>query len=400
MEFALILLAVLSVVLIVIVLVLVGILLKRKPQNNDEIFLERLDKLCMMSERILSVDERQEQVQAIAVQVQRERLEEVNQSIYNLNQNIQQRIDYLRESVSRSIDNMSKNNENQLEKMRDVVDEKLTKTLETKLMQSYAVINEQLEAVHKGLGEMQSFAKDTRDLKNVLTNVKNRGTWGEIQLDNILEQMLNTTQYVRNFAVNDNSNERVDFAIKFPAKESGEVYLPIDAKFPMEEFQRIITASENADKEALLKAIKGLEQRVKDEAKSISEKYIIPPKTTDFAIMYVPLESLYAEILKIDGLFDTLQNKFRVMICGPTTIGALLNSLQMGFKTIQIENRSKELWRLLSAFKNEFLRFTDVLVKTQKKITEAGSTIEIMAKKTERINRSLENVDSYLLEEN
>lgn len=290
---------------------------------------------------------------------------------------------------------LAQDNEKKLEQMRQTVDEKLNVSLENRLSQSFNIINERLQSVYEGIGVMKQLATGVGDLKKVLNNVKTRGTWGEIQLENLLEQILTKEQYLCQVNINPKNADRVDFVIKMPGKDdSGEVYLPIDAKFPIEDYQRIIDASENGNKEELDMAVKGLERRVKEEAKKIKEKYILIPKTTDFAVMYVPIEGMYAEILRINGLTEMLQQQYKIVICGPTTLSALLNSLQLGFKSLSIEKRSSEVWNLLSTFKVEFGKFVELLAKTQKKLLEASNTIELATKKSRTIDRKLKNVSS------
>lgn len=296
-----------------------------------------------------------------------------------------------RATLEQRLNALRAENESQLEKMRNVVDEKLNQTLETRLNKSFEIINQRLEAVYKGLGEMQGLARGVGDLKKVLSNVKVRGTFGELQLNSLLEQILTADQYVSNFNLDPNSNERVDFAVKLPGKSEQTVWLPIDSKFPMEEYQRLLDASDACNAELYEKSAKLLEARIMAEGKKIAEKYILPPRTTDFAILYLPMEGLYAEALKRQGMIEKLQG-IRIVLCGPTTLGALLNSLQLGFKTLAIEKRSAELWQLLSAFKTEFMRFTEILTRTQKKLSEASDTIEDAARKTRTIQRKLSTV--------
>lgn len=296
-----------------------------------------------------------------------------------------------RATLEQRLNALRAENESQLEKMRNVVDEKLNQTLETRLNKSFEIINQRLEAVYKGLGEMQGLARGVGDLKKVLSNVKVRGTFGELQLNTLLEQILTSDQYVSNFNLDPNSNERVDFAVKLPGKNEQTVWLPIDSKFPMEEYQRLLDASEACNSELYEKSARQLEVRIMTEGKKIAEKYILPPRTTDFAILYLPMEGLYAEALKRQGMIENLQ-RIRIVLCGPTTLGALLNSLQLGFKTLAIEKRSAELWQLLSAFKTEFVRFTEILTRTQKKLSEASDTIEDAARKTRTIQRKLSSV--------
>lgn len=282
-------------------------------------------------------------------------------------------------------------NEKKLEEMRQTVDEKLNVSLERRLTESFNVINNRLQSVYEGLGEMKQLASGVGDLKKVLTNVKTRGVWGEVSLSNLLEQMLSHDQFASQ--VNIKGQERVDFAIFLPGKDDQTVLLPIDAKFPLEDYQRLVEASDRSDPEAIELALKAIEKRVKEEAKSIHDKYIELPKTTDFAVMYLAIEGLYAEVLRRSGLAESLQRDYKVTICGPTTLTALLNSLQLGFKTLSIEKRSSEIWQLLGVFKQEFGKFVDLLMKTQKKLAEASNTIEFATKKSRTIERKLRNVD-------
>jgi DNA recombination protein RmuC len=279
--------------------------------------------------------------------------------------------------------------------MRNTVDEKLHSTLEKRLGESFKLVSEQLESVHKGLGEMQSLASGVGDLKKILTNVKTRGILGEIQLENLLDQILTPEQYAKNVITKKGGNERVEFAIKLPGrneKNDSEVWLPIDAKFPREDYEKLIDAYEIGNLQLAEEAARQLETRIKAEARDIREKYLDPPQTTDFGIMFLPVESLYAEILRKPGLFEILQREFRVIVTGPTTLAALLNSLQMGFRTLAIEKRSSEVWALLGAVKTEFSKFNEILVKTQKKLQEASDTIESAAKKSRTIEKKLKDV--------
>lgn len=399
----------LSVVTIILVVVVIALLFKRKGESGVNIDTNEIARIIKAEDEKMLNDIGRYLSQSIDIitknielmsNIQKERLENVEKRIYVLNENVVKSLQAVRDVFERSVEKIRSSNEKELKEMREVVDEKLSSTLENRLNKSFNIINERLEAVYKGLGEMQGLAKGVGDLKKVLTNVKTRGTWGEVQLDNLLSQILTSGQYERNVRINPRLDERVDFAIKLPGKEHGEVLLPIDAKFPLEEYQRIISASENMDKAELEKNKKGLENRIKEEARSISSKYILPPRTTDFAILYLPLESLYAEVLKREGLVDNLQRDYRIVICGPTTLGALLNSLQMGFKTVAIETRSRELWNLLAVFKNEFNKFTEVLQKTERKLSEAGDTLSDVTKKTMSISKKLNNVDSIAYENN
>ncbi len=306
---------------------------------------------------------------------------------------VEEKTEKMRGSVEQNMKFMSEQNNIALEKMRNVVDEKLSATLETRLNKSFEVINQSLLQVNRGLGDMQNLAKDVGGLKSVLQNVKVRGTWAEMQLENLLSQMLTNDQFAKQCVVNKKTSERVDFAIRLPGKEE-EVLLPIDSKFPIEEYNRLITASQSGDLEASERALKNLELRVREEAKSISQKYINVPVTTDFAIMYLPIEGLYAEVLRRDGLYEQLQRNYKIIVCGPSTLGAMLSSLQMGFKTVAIEKKSSEIHRLLLVFKTEFSKFNELLEKTQKKISEASHTIDDATRKTRTISKKLNKVEA------
>ena len=303
-----------------------------------------------------------------------------------------QKLNRISDIISQNLNTLQERNEIKLEQMRQTVDEKLSSTLEKRLGESVKIITQGLDTVSKGIGEMQSLATGVGDLKRVLTNVKTRGGWGEVQLSSLLEQIFSKAQYKEQVQIKKNSSERVDFAVVLPGKNDGELLLPIDAKFPMEDYSRLCSASEQNNLQEIEIQSKNLELRIKEEAKSISEKYICPPQTTDFAVMYLPVEGLYAEVIRKPALCETLQHKYKVMVCGPTTLTALLNSLQMGFKTLAIEKRSSEIWNTLSVFKMEFGKFVDLLSKTQKKIDEASDTLEFATKKTKTIQRKLKDV--------
>ncbi|MFZ2188695.1 MAG: DNA recombination protein RmuC [Candidatus Moraniibacteriota bacterium] len=301
------------------------------------------------------------------------------------------RMEHVRETIEKRLDNIQKDNSEKLEKMRETVDEKLHATLEKRLGESFKLVSERLELVHKGLGEMQTLASGVGDLKKVLQNVKTRGTWGEVQLGTLLDQIMTIEQYEKNVATKKDSNDRVEFAIKIPAKDEKlkNIWLPIDAKFPLEDFQNLIDAEEKCDIALIASLGKALEVRIKSEAKDIKEKYLDPPYTTDFGILFLPIEGLYAEVLRRPGLADTLQRDYKVIVTGPTTIAAILNSLQMGFRTLAIEKRSSDVWATLGAIKTEFSTFGDLLDKTHKKLQEASNTIESASRKSRTIERKL-----------
>ena len=319
----------------------------------------------------------------------------LSRQLTTLTQSSEQRLERMRDTVESRLKNLQDDNNQKLEKMRETVDEKLHSTLEKRLGESFRLVSERLEKVQEGLGEMKSLATDVGGLKRVLTNIKTRGTWGEIQLGNLLEQILTSGQYDRNVVTRPGSNDRVEFAIRLPGRDGerdAPVWLPIDAKFPQEDYQRLIDAQEQANPALVEEAARMLESRIKGEAKAIREKYLAPPHTTDFGIMYLPTEGLYAEVLRRPGLFDTLQRDFRVVITGPTTLLAVLNSLQMGFRTLAIEKRSSEVWILLGAVKAEFGKFGEILERTQKKLQEASNTIEHAATRSRVIERKLKDV--------
>jgi len=320
---------------------------------------------------------------------------ELNDSLKALSQSNEQKLEAVRATVQQQLTTLQADNNTKLEQMRATVDEKLQATLEKRLGDSFKLVSERLEQVHKGLGEMQTLASGVGDLKRVLTNVKTRGTWGEVQLGALLEQILAREQYEVNVATRPNANERVEYAIRLPGREQdGQVWLPIDAKFPIEDYQRLLDAQERADVAAVEEASKLLETRLKQEAKTIREKYIEPPHTTDFAILYLPTESLYAEALRRPGLTELLQREHRITLAGPTTLAAMLNSLQMGFKTLAIEKRSSEVWQVLGAVKTEFGKFGEVLAKTKKKLQETVNTIDNAETRTRQITRKLKSVEA------
>ena len=294
--------------------------------------------------------------------------------------------------LQQGLTKLQEDNEKKLEQMRQTVDEKLNASLERRLSESFNIISQRLEQVYRGLGEMQNLATGVGDLKRVLTNVKSRGVYGEISLNALLEQILASSQFDKQVQIKANSLERVDFAVKLPGKDEATVLLPIDAKFPIEDYQRLCDAIDKGTTSEIELAQKQLERRVKEEAKSIRDKYIVLPKTTDFAVMYLATEGLYAEVVKNAGLVETLQRQFKVIVCGPTTITALLNSLQLGFKTLAIEKRSSEIWKLLGMFKQDFEQFATLLAKTQKKLEEATNTIDSATKRTQIISKKLRNV--------
>ena len=327
-------------------------------------------------------------------QVQQSQLETFSTRITKLTESNEKKLDELRTAVETKLGQIQNDNALKLEEMRRTVDEKLQGTLEKRLGESFKLVSERLEQVHKGLGEMQTLAVGVGDLKKVLTNVKTRGTWGEIQLGSLLEQILTAEQFARNVATKQNTAERVEFAVRLPGRdgEGKAVWLPIDAKFPKEDYERLLEAAERGDPAGVEDAAKQLEARIKLDAKNLRDKYLDPPNTTDFGILFFPTEGLYAETLRRPGLADILQRDFRVMVAGPTNLAAFLNSLQMGFRTLAVQKRSSEVWTLLGAVKTEFGKFGEVIEKVQKKIQEAGNAIDSAAGKTKTIQRKLRDV--------
>lgn len=394
--------------LLIVNLLLLGALFIRKPGGPD---LQLENQLAVLKENQEKLERQFREEMAKnreeSTKSSREGREEMAKSLTSFNESFssqfrnliminEQKLDKLRETVEKQLKDLQEDNSKKIEQMRATVDEKLHATLEQRLGESFKLVSERLEQVHKGLGEMQTLASGVGDLKKVLTNVKTRGTWGEVQLNSLLEQILTPDQYVANVATKKGSGDRVEFALKLPGKDEkqGFIYLPIDAKFPQEDYQRLVEAQENADPVQAEEAARQLEARIKLEAKNIKEKYLDPPQTTDFGIMFLPTEGLYAEVLRRTGLSEGLQRDHRIMIAGPTTLAALLNSLQMGFRTLAIEKRSSEVWEILGAVKTEFGKFGDMLEKTQKKLQEASNTIDSAAVRTRAIERKLKEVEA------
>lgn len=322
---------------------------------------------------------------------QSEQLESFGRTFNSLAQSNDQKLEAMRSTVERKLGELQADNAQKLEQMRATVDEKLHATLERRLGESFKIVSDRLEQVHTGLGEMRTLATGVGDLKKVLTNIKTRGCWGEVQLGNLLEQMLTPDQFEKNVATNAESNERVEYAVKLPGRDEhgAPVWLPIDAKFPQEEYQRLVDAQERGDSQAADAASAALEGSVKNEARKISTKYLNPPFTTDFAILFLPTEGLFAEVLRRPGLCDAIQREQRVVLSGPTTLAAVLSSLQMGFRTLAIEKRSGEVWNILAAVKTEFWKFGSALEKVQKKLSEASNSIDDAARRSRAVERKL-----------
>lgn len=300
----------------------------------------------------------------------------------------------VRNTLENRLRDLQNDNNNKLEQMRQAVDERLQTTLQARLGESFKLVSERLEQVHKGLGEMQVLAAGVGDLKRVLSNVKTRGGFGEMQLAVLLEQVLAPEQYAANVATRPGSNERVEFAVKMPGREEGAIWLPIDAKFPAEDYERLLQAHDAADRDAAEVAARAIEVRIRQEARSLRDKYVEPPHTTDFAILFLPTEGLFAEVLRRPGLVEALNRDLRIVIAGPTTLWAMLNSLQMGFRTLALEKRSAEVWQVLGAVKTEFGKFGEVLAKVKNQLQTASNTIEQAETRTRQMGRALKQVEA------
>jgi len=366
-------------VLVVVAIVLLSILLTRNP-----------DEKLLKFERAVRDEiagNREEMSKSL-----KDFSDSSTKQIVGLTQLNEQKLKNIQETVEERLKSLQDDNAKKLEQMRETVDEKLHDTLEKRLGESFKIVSERLEKVREGLGEMQALATGVGDLKKVLTNVKTRGTWGEIQLGTLLDQILTPEQYAQNVATKKGSRENVEYAIKLPGKDEDVVWLPIDAKFPKEDYERLLDAQDKGDVNLIEEIGKTLEGRIKSEARDIRDKYISPPNTTDFGILFLATEGLYAEAIRRPGLCEALQRDYRVIVTGPTTIAALLNSLQMGFRTLAIEKRASEVWNLLGAVKTEFGKFGKLLEKTHKQLTTVAGTIEVASRKSRTIERKLKSV--------
>lgn len=362
---------------------------ERRRQHDSATLVDRLqddaNRAAEMQQRIF-------EIQQSAMQGTESRISRLSESLEGRQDNIQR-------TLNERLTTLQGSNEQRLDQMRAMVDEKLTTTLNKRLGESFQQVSEQLERVYKGLGEMQTLAGGVGDLKRVLTGVKTRGIWGEVRLGTLLEQNLTPSQYVVNAQIDPDSSERVEFAIVLPGKGiDSRVLLPIDAKFPQEDYQRLLDATEQGSKEMVEKAALALERAIVEQAKRITSKYIKLPYSTDFAIMFLPSEGLYAEVLRRPGLSESIQQKFRVVLSGPTTLSALLSSLQMGFRTLAVEQRSEEVWRLLGSVKDEFQKFGDVLDKTRQRLEQASNELDSASVRTRAINRKLKAMEQLELE--
>jgi DNA recombination protein RmuC len=336
------------------------------------------------------------QQMARVAELQKNQLDVFSTRLSGLTQSNEAKLDAMRLTIEQKLAALQEDNGKKLDLMRQTVDEKLQGTLEKRLGESFKLVGERLEQVHKGLGEMQSLATGVGDLKRVITNVKTRGTWGEVQLGNLLDQVLTPEQFAANVATREHSGERVEYVIRLPGRDENgrsEVWLPIDAKFPIEDYTRLMEATEKADPGEVETAYRALEQRVKACAREICTKYINPPKTTDFAILYLPIEGLYAEVVRRTGTVEFIQRDCRVTIAGPTTLWSILNSLQMGFRTLAIEKRASEVWKVLGAVKAEFGKFGGILDSVHKKLAKASNEVEDAARKSRTIERRLRTVE-------
>jgi len=369
--------------------------------NNIDGFSQQLAKLNEANAQQL-----ESMRQAIMLQAQTGRDEQasalkrfgdtLNQALNNLTESNAQRMEAVRATLESKIKDLQTDNGTRLEEMRKTVDEKLHATLEQRLGESFKLVSDRLDKVHQGLGEMQQLAIGVGDLKRVLTNVKTRGTWGEVQLEMLLEQMLTPEQYAKNVETVPGTGERVEFAIKLPGTDNGltPVWMPIDAKFPREQYERLAEAADRADAEGVAVAGRELERAVRLEARKIAEKYLSPPLTTDFAILFLPTEGLYAEVMRRPGLSDELQRVNRVTIAGPSTLSAFVNSLQMGFRTLALEKRSSEVWQVLGAVKTEFGKFGDVLAATKTTLERAAKNIDMAETRSRQMARKLKSVEA------
>ncbi|HQT81871.1 MAG: DNA recombination protein RmuC [Ferrovum sp. 37-45-19] len=368
-------------------------------ENINSLKTELQEKLDLKLTQLLSEarDERRVTTEAQSKVIDELR-SDLNQRLSLLTQTINDQLmgtsQQLRETIQKRLGEIQESNDKKLEEMRRTVDEKLHATLEERLGEKFKLVSEHLDKVHIGLGEMKILAEGVGDLKKVFTNVKTRGTWGEVQLGSLLDQVLTQEQYQKNVITVPGSSDPVEFAIKLPGSDKdSQVWLPIDAKFPIEDYQRLVDAVDQGEMDKAEQYGKQLERRVKEEAKTIRQKYIHVPDTTDFAILFLPTEGLYAEVLRRPGLVDSIQNEYRISVAGPTTLMAILNSLQMGFRTLAIEQRSAEIWKTLGAIKSEFLKFGDVIEATRKKLDQATKQFDEVDRRTRVLKRTLRDVE-------
>ena len=393
LEFAVIFIAAISIIILIVILILYIKIISIKKGVN-QLIIESYAQGKSFQQEFININNCINVSHSQSVSAVKNQLDLFGNHINNLNQLIESKLNNLNKSIEDKMFNMITDNSRKLEMIRETVSEKLHETLETRLTETFRTVSERLEMVHRGIGEMQSLAAGVGDLKRILSNVKTRGVWGEIQLETILEQMMAINQYEKNVSVKPNSQERVEFAIKLPAKDhDGVILLPIDAKFPMDLYQKLSDAQEKVDLVAIEIFSKDLETAIKKQAKSISDKYINIPVTTEFAIMFLPIEGLYAEVLRIPGLIEFVQQNYHIVMTGPTTLSAILSSLQMSYRTIAIQNRSNEVWQLLALIRKEFLKFSELLSKTKIKLEQASKVIGDAESKTRTIEKRLKNIE-------
>lgn len=412
-ESLLIILIVISVLTAILALAAVIISLKNKNKDNSSEIISKIaeeeQRQSSMLRQELSAST-QQSVKSMGEMIsdnqkqfsrsQQEKMDNLESRLKTFSLENEQKLDLIRKSVETKLTYIQEDNNKQLEEMRKTVDEKLQNTLEEKMNKSFELVNQRLEQVYKGLGEMQTLAVGVGDLKKVLTNVKTRGIVGEIQLGAILSEILSPEQYDENVATKKGSKNVVEFAVKLPAEDDGFIYLPIDSKFPGDTYSALRDAIEEGDKDKIALAAKALTTTIKNEAKDIRDKYIDPPNTTEFAIMFLPFEGLYSEVVN-RGLVEVLQRQYKINVAGPSTMAALLNSLQMGFKTLAVQQRSAEVWKILGEVKTEFDKFNDVLVATQQRINQANSELDkLVGVRTRQIQRKLKNVQSIEISDN
>jgi DNA recombination protein RmuC len=379
-------LVVLVIILLVFVLYLIFSFKKNKmPSLNQEFSLTRRELASSIK------DLRQEIMTSLT-----SNNELIENKIDSLREKNDHKLNEIRQVVEVKLETINKDNTEKLEKMRQTVDEKLQSTLEKRLSESFKLVSERLELVQRGLGEMHNLANDVGDFKKIITNVKTRGTWGEVQLENLLNQIFIKDHYLKQVKIDQNASDVVDFCIKIPNKTSNEgfILLPIDAKFPIEDYRRLLDLRDSKDLKAIDLAQKNLITRIKNEAKSIKEKYIKPPTTTDFAILYLPIEGLYAEMLNSIDVFDDIQQTYRVILAGPTTIAAILNSFQLGFRTLAIAEQTSKVWDLLTNIRTEFGHFSELLDKTQEKLNQASKTLSSASSKSRTIEKKLSQIQT------
>jgi DNA recombination protein RmuC len=377
---------------------LLVLLLRRPSGNNESAALALQQSLQSMHEKLERIER---ELRTEITESSRGGRQELTQNLALFQQSQVQQLTLMQKSISdtlnQQLQQLQKSNADKLDEMRRTVDEKLQTTLEKRLSESFKQVAERLEQVHNGLGQMQKLADGVGSLQRVLTNVKTRGMFGEVQLEALLEQVLTIEQYAKQVETKPRSNQRVDFAIRFPGRGGADgepVWLPIDAKFPREDYERLLDAQDRADGVAAEVAAKALETRIRTEAKSIAESYLAPPHTTDFAILFLPTEGLYAEVLRRPGLMDTLQRDYRVTLAGPTTLLAMLNSLHMGFRTLALEQQASEVWKVLGAVKTEFERYGDWVEKVREQVQKAADTLDRADTRSRQMRRALKNVEA------